>query len=348
MTLSRALSVLCLLSVSALAASPLGDERMSRANEAAAAVVRERMAQERPEDHRVLQSVEQADIVVVRGEYDRVEDVLTTLKIPHVVVNPNAVARLPLSARQLLIIDCPGTIGGAGLERIRKFVNAGGFLYTTDWALTHVVMKAFPGFVGFNGVQTANDVVEVEPVAAQDNLLKHLTLSRTNPRWWLESSSYPITVLNPQRVNVLISSREMKKKYGESPIAVTFRYGDGQVLHIASHFYLQQNQTRTVAEKKNAKKFLDEDSTLSASTKAAAARRIGDDVVAGDLSSAYAAQQMTSNLVVERKKDQARIDGLYGRRWNGQAVKPLESRGNSTQVRTLDGEERWVPTAEVK
>jgi hypothetical protein len=351
-------------------AGDLGDAAMQKANKAASTVVKERMANERPADAKMLEAVEAADIVVVRGEYDRVESVLKSLDIKHTAVNPNQVASLNLNARQLLIVDCPGNIGPRGIERIRKFVNAGGYLYTTDWALTNVVQQAFPGFIAFNGRETANDVVEVEVKQSENSLLKHLTLSGENPKWWLESSSYPIKVLNPEKVEVLITSKEMRKKYGEAPIAVHFRYGDGQVLHMASHFYLQQGQARTVAEKKKAKDYIASDSALAPATKKALEGKaeFSDDVVAGDLGSAYSAQQVTSNLVVDRKKDQTRIDGLYSKSLKapvaapkpaagaaraepapslgvGTKVKELERQGDQVKVRTMEGDEAWVPAS---
>ena len=325
-----------------LAGSPLGDPSMAKANSAASTVVEERMKAERPDDHRLLHSVEAADIVVVRGTYDRVEDVLKSLKIAHVVVDPIQVATLELTARQLLIVDCPGDIGPKGIERIRKFVNAGGFLYTTDWALSNVVEKAFPGFIAKGGVESANDVVQVEVVEKQDNLLKHLTLSGEKPRWWLESSSYPIKVVNAEKVKVLISSAQMKQRYGQAPIAVMFNYGDGKVLHIVSHFYLQQNQNKSVAENKKAKDFVNSDSALTAGTKAALGKSAAlDNTTAGDLGSAYSSQQMTTNIVVERKRDQARVDGLYSKELSrpvmaapaGTKLKVLETKDNQVKVR---------------
>lgn len=360
-TLIRSFLVVVLFAVPAFAQN-LGDAKMERANKAASTVVRERMAQERPADAKLLQNVESADIVVVRGEYDRVEDVLQTLSIKHTVVDPSQVSQLKLNAKQLLIVDCPGNLDDAGIERVRKFVNAGGYLYTTDWALLEVIQKAFPGYVEFNGQATGNDVVAVQVKQSDNNLLKHLTLSKEDPKWWLEASSYPIRILNKDKVDVLITSREMKTKYGDAPIAIHFRYGDGQVLHIASHFYLQQNQTRTMAEAKKSSSFIQEDTALSAGTKKALEGKVefSDDVVAGDLSSAYAAQQMTSNIVVERKKDQSRIDGLYGKSIKkpapapakgapalevGTRVKELERKGDEVKVRTMEGEERWVPAS---
>ncbi|HEX4622408.1 MAG TPA: hypothetical protein VH208_12665, partial [Myxococcaceae bacterium] len=164
-----ALAAIACLPFPALAQAPLGDADMAKANRAAAKVVNERMAAERPDDFRLMKSVDGAEIIVVSGVYDRVEDVLSAVGIRHVVVAPAQLDHLELNARQLLIIDCPGNISSHAVEKVRKFVNAGGFLYTTDWALANVVQKAFPGYVEFNGRATSNDVVEVA-VKKKDNV----------------------------------------------------------------------------------------------------------------------------------------------------------------------------------
>ena len=66
-----------------------------------------------------------------------------------------------------------------------------------------------------------------------------------DPQWWLEGSSYPITVVDAERVQVLITSRELGEKYGEAPVAVWFRWGEGDVFHMISHYYLQRTELRT-------------------------------------------------------------------------------------------------------
>lgn len=326
-------------------AGEVSSKGMSEANRAASKVVKKRLELERPADFKVLNQVEKADVVVVTGQYDHVQTVLASVGVPHVVVPGHQFNKLTLNAKQLLILNCGVSLNERGIAKVRQFVNAGGFLYTTDWALSDVVQKAFPGFVKATGRSTANDVVEVEVKKSDNALLKHLQLAKENPKWWLESSSEPIKVLNADKVEVLIASREMKRKYGQAPIAVTFPYGDGRVLHIASHFYMQQNQSRTVAEKKKAKDFIGQDSTVPS---AVAKELEGDADLAstsgGNLSSAYAAQQMTSNLVIERKKDQRRIDGLYSKslKKGGARVKVVETRGEQVKVRTMAGEESWV------
>ena len=64
------------------------------------------------------------------------------------------------------------------------------------------------------------------------------------PVWWLEGSSYPTRILDPDRVQVLIRSRELESRWGESAVAVLFRHGQGEVFHMVSHYYLQRTETR--------------------------------------------------------------------------------------------------------
>ena len=346
-------------SVPALAQkAPLGEQKMAVANAAAAEVVKERMKAERPGDYKVLQQVKSAEIIVVSGSYDRVEDVLNAVDIQHLLVSAAQLDQIELNAKQLLIVNCGANPSPEAIQKIRRFVKAGGFLYTTDWALTSVVEPAFPGYVRYNQKPTANDVVAVT-VRKKDNVfLQHLTLSKEEPKWWLESSSYPIEVLKPKVVEVLIDSREMKKKYGESAIAVTFPYGDGRVLHIASHFYLQQNETRNATEKKSGDTWLTQDSNLPEGVadkvaKSAAAKGASG----GDINSAYSAQQMTTNIVVQRKKDQKRIDSLYssevkeaqGKKLKkGEKVRIVEKKDGKALVRDMQGDELWVDEAAVE
>ena len=56
--------------------------------------------------------------------------------------------------------------------KLRKFVEAGGQLITTDWALKHVVEVAFPGMVRFSGYSTDDEVVAVQIVDKEDEILK--------------------------------------------------------------------------------------------------------------------------------------------------------------------------------
>ena len=68
--------------------------------------------------------------------------------------------------------------------------------------------------VKYNKVPTADDCVAVEVVDKSNKFLEGLFNDDADPIWWLESSSYPIKILD-KKVKVLVTSSEMKKKYKE-------------------------------------------------------------------------------------------------------------------------------------
>jgi hypothetical protein len=225
-------------------------ERMS-AYRVGAKIAWDRIAREAPLDARALRAVEASDIVVVTGNYDQVELVLDALGMPYQLVTPQEIARVTLRPEQLLIVNCPGQVPAPALSAVRRFVQTGGSLFTTDWALRHLIEPAFPGLVQYNEHPTADDVVRIEVVAPSEGsnpFLKGVLDEGNDPLWWLEGSSYPITILDPKRVRLLISSRELESKYGESAVAVQFGFGDGEVFHMISHYYLQRTETRNARQ----------------------------------------------------------------------------------------------------
>ena len=130
-------------------------EARDKAYKAAAHITREQLRRDAPGKARVLDGVEQSDVVVVTGSYDHVQQVLEALDVPYTVVDPRDLDRLELRPEQLLVINCPGEVSRRSVGRIRAFVEAGGSLFTTDWALKHVIEPAFPGVLAFNGRPTA-------------------------------------------------------------------------------------------------------------------------------------------------------------------------------------------------
>ena len=65
------------------------------------------------------------------------------------------------------------------------------------------------------------------------------------PVWWLEGSSYPIEVIDKEKVKVLVRSDELKRRYKHDPVIISFEWGKGVVYHMISHFYLQRSEIRT-------------------------------------------------------------------------------------------------------
>jgi len=279
----------------------MGFKEMKKAYQASSKIMTKRMEKERPEDLEILNKVEDSAIVIVAGTYDRVEDVLDMINVPYVLIQPNQFAQIELKPDQILIINCPGNIY-EGLDKIKAFVKRGGFLFTTDWALLNILEKIFPEYVKYNQTPTGDDCVAVQVVDKSNKFLEGLFKAEEEPIWWLESSSYPIEIVDKSKVNLLVTSKEMKKKYGEAPIVISFDYGDGgTVLHMTSHYYLQRAELRTDRHKSSAKDYVKSELGFSSEE----AESMDDELEGlslGEAESAYSTTQFISNVIVEQQK----------------------------------------------
>lgn len=276
---------------------------MKKAYQASAKIMEKRMAKERPEDLDVLKKVSETSIIIVAGAYDKIELVLDLINVPYVLIQPSQVDSIELRPDQILIINCPGNISDLGLKKIESFVKRGGFLFTTDWALLNVLEKIFPNIVKYNQRPTADDCVSIQVIDKENKFLEGLFDNQDDFIWWLEGSSYPIQILNKNKVKVLVNSREMKEKYGEAPIVITFDYGDGgTILHMVSHYYLQKAELRSNRHKSSAKGYVMSEMGLSAEE----AQEMEDDLkdmTLGEAESAYSTTQFISNVIVEQQKN---------------------------------------------
>jgi hypothetical protein len=188
-----------------------------------------------------------------------------------------------------------------GLRKLERFVFLGGFLFTTDWALRNVLEKAFPGYVEYNEKPTTDEVVRVEVLDFEDPFLKSILGPKDDPQWWLEGSSYPIKIMDEQKVHVLVSSKEIKDKYGESPVFVTFDYGEGKIYHMISHFYLQRSETRTNRHKASAEAYLNEKGIPDAFREKYAKMDMADTSL-GEVESAYTSMAMMNKIMYDKKQ----------------------------------------------
>ncbi|HEY0089643.1 MAG TPA: hypothetical protein VGB37_12415, partial [Candidatus Lokiarchaeia archaeon] len=114
----------------------MGDyDKMKKAYQASSKILEKRMEKERPLDLEILKKVKNSSIIIIAGSYDKIEIVLDLIKIPYVLIQPQDIDHIDLITDQILIVNCPGNISDDGLNKIKEFVQKGGFLFTTDWAL---------------------------------------------------------------------------------------------------------------------------------------------------------------------------------------------------------------------
>ena len=273
--------------------------------------------------------VEKASVVVVSGSADHMEQVLARAKVEFVLVSPEDVAALPLNARQVVMVNCTGNLSAPGRERIQRFVNAGGFLYTTDHAVDQLIQVAFPNTIAWTDASTNEEIVPVllHGKYKDRGLLAHLGGDAAE-HWQLASGGHPFKVLDPKKVDVLMDSPEMAKRYGAGGIAARIHWGDGIIIHVTGHFDGQGRKGQGVAE------------------------------------AGRAFDQFSANVVQAKQADAPRIDALYGSAskrevtlragpaasavGSGQALSSgarlnvLERKGGAAKVRDLQGNEGWV------
>lgn len=265
-------------------------------------VVRERIEREAPEDVAILDSVAESDIICVRGTYDHIHLVLEAIGVPFAHVSPEQLVKMELRPDQTVYVNCPSSFPSAAARKLSGFVESGGMLITTDWALKHVLEVAFPNTVKYNGKASGDEVVSIEIVDTEDEILKGFIDQEKDaaPVWWLEGSSYPIKVLDKSKVKVLVRSDELKRRYGEDPVIISFEHGKGIVYHMISHFYLQRSETRTKKQGESASTYAKAQG-LSAAT-VSMFEDMGDEVNYGVVQSAATSSEFVSRAIVKQKK----------------------------------------------
>ena len=114
---------------------------MTDAYELGSAMAREQLT---AEDKKLIDEMDDDTVIVVPGTYDHIHQVLQSLKIPFKTVQQNELLTYPLRPEdQTVYVNCASSFPEAVAHRLRKFVDDGGQLITTDWALKNVLEVAF-------------------------------------------------------------------------------------------------------------------------------------------------------------------------------------------------------------
>jgi len=218
-------------------------------------LLRERLSKEDSLNTEILKDLKQTDIIVVEGSFDYIHNVLSLLEIPFTKITREQLANVvELNPKQTVYVNCPTNFPLNAAQKLSDFVLEGGLLITTDWALKHVIEAGFPGTIKWNGLTSGDQVVSIEVVDKQDEVVKGFVDedSDAKPQWWLESSSYPIQIIDPSKVDIIVRSDELKEMYREEAVIVKIKWGKGLVYHMISHFYLQKSVAKDKKHTMNA------------------------------------------------------------------------------------------------
>ena len=282
--------------------------------------------------------VASADVVIVTGSADHMEQVMRRAGVKFALVTPEELPDAPLRWQQILMVNCTGQMPARARERVRRFVNAGGLLYTTDHAVHYLLEPLFPGKIRFNHKTTEQQIFPMQTQGDRGFVAK--MSDGGEPRWQLAGGGMLFDVEDPN-VETLMRSKQVGMRYHtDGVLGVRFRVGDGQVVHVTGHFFTQPGQPREVA-------------------------------AAGE-----AFEQLSRNVVREKELDQPRVEKLY--KYEAQAseqlraepkpgsapvagpsgakvqtaakakVRVLQSKDGYVEIRDDQGNQGWVPAESVK
>lgn len=197
-------------------------------------------------------------VLVVGGRHDQMHEVLEANQIPHFRIGAENAHYLPVIMALdvhhwigALLVNCNESFSTSAIPSVVEFVEGGGLLMTSDWALTHLIQHAFPEKIRHSGGSTKSfeygldgkEFVEVEPGdTGNPTLLAAFSAAReagVAVNWWLDPSSHVIEVVDETAVKVMLRSPELKRRYGSDVIMAAFQAGIGMVIHQISHVKLQ-------------------------------------------------------------------------------------------------------------
>jgi hypothetical protein len=172
-------------------------------------------------------------VIVARGAWDDSTKTLQKFGVPCTRIRAGQLDDYPLGSVKVLIIDCAGDVPRESFQRIRDFVSKGGYLLSTDWALDNMLQKTFPGYVEWNRKKNRRDMYDAEVTNPDPVLFKNAV---NNANWRLDKECHLLAVLKPDAVQVIVRSSGLAHEDGQGILAVAWRFGRGEVLHLVGHF----------------------------------------------------------------------------------------------------------------
>jgi hypothetical protein len=174
-------------------------------------------------------------VLCIKGQWDHADKALENFGLPYLVIKGSELDAEKISRAKVIIVNCGAEIERNRLQLLRDFVNRGGFVLSTDWALDSFTDKTFPGFIAWNKGINHHDIYRAYsnsmPPAMARGLVRHAF-------WKLDQESHLIKVLRPDAVKLLVSSKDLAREDpdGAGILACQFNFGRGEVLHMVGHF----------------------------------------------------------------------------------------------------------------
>lgn len=225
-----------------------------------------------PEEECAIEAVD-LRIAVVTGDYDRVQDVLTSIGIRAENIDTFSSSwasfddewvdtllsdYATLSQYDIVFLNCG--VGDLGFtarffgvndpivgENLRRFVSEGGSVYASDWAYT-VVEKTWPDFIDFRGDDADLPATQAKVGIEADDIIASIvdidlagalgsstmTLHYPLAAWVVMESVVPSATVYVQG-DAQVSEAAGVSNLSDVPHTVAFRPGSGRVLYTSFH-----------------------------------------------------------------------------------------------------------------
>lgn len=191
----------------------------------------------RATDYETLKTGKKGEVVVVKGLYDQVQDVLSRLGISYTELSSDEFVRsddLGIGKAGAVFVNCGvADLPARQAERVRKYVESGGYLFVTDQGINSVVRPSFPGYLNMSKGGLPDMVVEIVPWKGSTGhpLLRGVVLPPTSGKGdtgrlkWVIDSGAPVLAFDPKKVVPLVESPDLSRQRKPSAVAVTFAFG---------------------------------------------------------------------------------------------------------------------------
>ncbi|UCE74916.1 MAG: hypothetical protein JSV56_04230 [Methanomassiliicoccales archaeon] len=124
-------------------------------------------------------------------------------------------------------------------DRLKKYIEEGGFLVTTARCLDSFIADLFPDIITYEKQQIKGGAFKGEISSLEHPLFRGATKKKAM-KFWIEDNCHPIKKVKPD-IDEVVSSKKLEKKYGSGAMIVALNYGAGMIVHMLPKLHPPQS-----------------------------------------------------------------------------------------------------------
>ena len=120
-------------------------------------------------------------------------------------------------------------------DRLKKYIEEGGFLVTTGRSLDTIIADLFPDIIGFEKQEIKGGAFKGEISSLEHPFIQEASKKKAL-KFWIEDKSHPIKKVKPD-ITDLVFSKKLEKKHGSGAVVVSLTCGGGTVVYMLSQLH---------------------------------------------------------------------------------------------------------------